>query len=119
MRHFDIAMALGITRETLAKHYQAELSAVAAMRRLEMKCALHAAAKRGNVSAARAYLAEEPELAVPPLAAGEEAPVPVHLAVDAKAEKLGKKEQAQADAVTAAAGTEWADLLRTGPAPLQ
>ena len=105
----DIATALGISRETLEKHFEAELSAGALERRMEVLQALHAAAKRGSSSAARAYLQHEATPAVPP------APQPD---AAAKSETLGKKAQAQADAVTAARGTEWDNLL--GPtAPVQ
>lgn len=119
MRHSDIALALGISRETLAKHYPAELSAVASLRRLEILSALHAAAKKGSTSAAKAYLASEPELAAAPIVPGELPQPPAPQAVVTNAAKVGKKEQAQADAVTAAAGTDWADLLKAPAAPLQ
>ena len=109
MRHVDIATALGISRETLEKYFEAELSAGALERRMEVLQALHAAAKKGSSSAARAYLQHEATPAVPP------APQPD---AAAKSETLGKKAQAQADAVTAARGTEWDNLL--GPtAPVQ
>ncbi len=103
MRHVDIATALGISRETLEKYFEAELSAGALERRMEVLQALHAAAKRGSSSAARAYLQHEATPAVPP------APQPD--AASPKAEPLGKKAQAQADAVTAARGTDWDNLL--------
>lgn len=103
MRHIDIATALGISRETLEKYFQAELSAGALARRMEVLQALHAAAKKGSSSAARAYLQHEATPAVPP-APQPDAPAP-------KAEPLGKKAQAQADAVTAARGTDWDNLL--------
>lgn len=124
MRHLDIAIALGISRETLEKHYQAELSGGATLRRLEVLAALHTAAtKKGSSSAAKAYLLHQPELAVPPLPEGETASAPAQpaapAAAPAPAAKLGKKEQAQADAVTAAVGTEWGPLLKPPATPLQ
>ena len=109
MRHVDIATAIGIGRETLEKYFQAELSGGALARRMEVLQALHAAAKRGSSSAARAYLQNEATPAVPPL------PVPEPTA---KAEPIGKKAQANVDAVTAARGTEWDNLLTPG-APVQ
>ena len=109
MRHVDIATALGISRETLEKYFEAELSAGALERRMEVLQALHAAAKKGSSSAARAYLQHEATPAVPP-APKAEAP--------AKTEPLGKKAQAQADAATAARGTEW-DSLLAPTAPVQ
>jgi len=110
MRHVDIATALGIARDTLEKHFQAELSGGALARRMEVLQALHAAAKKGSSSAARAYLAHEATPAVPPMPAPEK---------EAKPEPLGKKQQAAADAVTAARGTDWDAILPSPAAPLQ
>lgn len=101
MRHVDIATALGIARDTLEKHFESELAGGALARRMEVLQALHAAAKKGSSSAARAYLAHEATPAVPPLPVPDEKP----------AAPVGKKAQAQADAVTAARGTEWDNLL--------
>jgi hypothetical protein len=121
MRHVDIAIALGLSRETLEKHYQAELSQAAQARRMDVLMGLYNAAKKGSSAAAARYLRLDPELAVPPLSEGDQplAPTPAPVAVAPKADKIGKKEQAQADAVTAAVGTEWADLLKPPAAPLQ
>jgi|GEM_PF-927534 hypothetical protein len=118
MRHEDIALALGISRETLAKHYNVELSSGALARRAEVLNALHAAAKKGSSSAARAYLEHTPELAAPPAegvapTTGAQPP-----AEPTKPQRLGKKEQAQAEAITAQQGTDWDGLLRP-PAALQ
>lgn len=114
MTREEIAIAIGIDRDTLAKYYEAELSKGALERRMEVFQGLHAAAKRGNSGAAKAYLAIAPQMAAPPLpdapAAGESAAPPP------KTAPLGKKEQAQADAITAQVGTEWGSLL---PASLQ
>lgn len=112
MRHVDIAAALGIARETLEKYFQAELSGGALARRMEVLQALHAAAKKGSSSAARAYLMHDATPAVPPLPA----PQPDK---PAKAEPLGKKQQAAAEALTAAQGTDWDGLLTRQAAPLQ
>lgn len=108
MRHEDIAISLGISRETLEKYFEAELSTVAAMRRVEALKGLHKAAKRGSSSAAKAYLAADPQVAAPP-APREQKPE--------DEPKLGKKEQAAVDATTAQDGTAWADLLPRGTAP--
>jgi hypothetical protein len=120
MRHQDIAIALGIDRDTLAKHYQAELTVVATMRRMEVLQALHIAAKKGSSSAAKAYLANEPHFSVPPEGVGDAAAAqpPEAPKTTPKEVPLGKKAQADADAVTAARGTGWDDLLSTR-APLQ
>lgn len=104
MRHEDIAMALGISHDTLGRHYAAELSEGALARRLEVLNAMHTAAKKGQSSAARVYLEHAPQFAPPP--------VPAEAAKPAKQPPpLGKKDQANADAVTAARGTEWDNLL--------
>lgn len=104
MRHEDIAIALGIDRKTLEKHFEAELSVGASARRLEALKGLHKAAKRGSSSAAKAYLSADPQLAAPPTPREAEPKPEVE-------PKLGKKEQQAADAATAAHGTGWADLL--------
>lgn len=57
MSHEQIALGMGIARNTLEKHFEAELSTGAYAKRLEVLQAVHAAAKRGNMAAAKAYLA--------------------------------------------------------------
>lgn len=106
MSHEEIAIAIGIDRNTLKKHFEAELSTGAFACRIEVLEAMHAAAGKGNVTAQRAYLERDPELAAPPAPVDQPEPV------------LGKKEQAQADAKTAARGTTWDSLLpKPGDAP--
>lgn len=61
-------------------------------------------ALKGNVSAQKAFLAQIPTLAAPPVP--QEKPV-------------GKKEQANAEAVGAQAGTEWEDLLDDKVTPIR
>ena len=104
MAHEEIAVALGICRNTLVKHFEKELSTGAMNRRAEILDAMARTALKGNVSAQKAFLAMTPTLAAPP--AESEKPV-------------GKKEQANRDATTAAAGTDWADLLPPGVTPLR
>lgn len=99
MSHEDIALALGIARNTLEKHFQGELSVGASKKRLEVLNALYRGAMKGNVAAAKAYLANEPRVAAPP----------------PKPEPIGKKQQAEVEARTAADGTEWGSLLRRTP----
>jgi hypothetical protein len=115
MAHEDIAVGLGISRNTLEKHFKVELSTAAYGRRMDVLLSLFRAAKKGSSSAAKAYLANEPRLAVPPMPAPDVTPgkpaVPE--------ERLGKKAQAEVDARTAGAGGEWGDLLRPRGAPLQ
>lgn len=104
MTQESIAAALGISTPTLRKHFALELSEIASKRRLEVLGALFRQARKGNVSAAKAYLAAgDPLNRAPP-------PVPK----EPKAEKTGKKDQAEQDAKTAQVGTEWGDLLPEG-----
>lgn len=99
MTHQEISIALGISRNTLEKHFEKEISTAALRRRMEVMDAMARTALKGNVAAQKAFLAATPALAAPPVPA--EKPV-------------GKKQQAQADAVGAQAGTEWEELLGKG-----
>lgn len=105
MSEDSIALALGITRPTLAKHFMAELTTGAAVKKMEAVDALYAQAKRGNVAAIKAVLllgaAVEPAQQGAP--AGETPAAP--------AARLGKKEAQQVAAVGAADGTPWAGVL--------
>lgn len=100
MSHEEMAIALKISRNTLEKHFQSELSEGAYQKRMEVVSAMHKAAKSGNVAAQKAYMALTPRLSAPPVSpsAPEEKP-------------LGKKEQADVDAKTAALGSDWESLL--------
>jgi hypothetical protein len=120
MLHEQIAISLEISTDTLRKYYEHELSVGASQRRMDVLEALYRVViRKGSTSAAKVYLANEPQLAVPP------APQPAAPAVQPEApaaaplQKLGKKEQAEADAKTAGKGTEWADLLRPAGTPVQ
>ena len=104
MSHEEIALALGICRNTLQKYFEHELSIGAYQRRLDVLNAMYGAAVKGNVAAQKAFVAMVPTAAAPP----QEPEKP-----------LGKKEQANADARTAATGTDWADLLPPGVSPLR
>mgnify|MGYP003835301557 CR=1 FL=1 len=123
MKHEDIAEALGISAPTLRKHFDAELSRVAHTKRLEALVALQRSAKKGNVSAIRAYLnlvptvtasgdlpGEPAETPAGGPAATPAAPGPVS-ATPVATVPIGKKEAAQAAAFTAQHGTEWDGLL--------
>lgn len=107
MSHEEIALGLAISRNTLEKYFEHELSVGAYQRKLETLDALHKAAKKGNVAAIKAYNALTPRAAAPPLDQPD------------KASKLGKKEQQQADATTAQVGTEWEDILPRPSSSLQ
>ena len=110
MSEDSIALALGITRPTLANHFMAELTAGAAVKKMEAVDALFAQAKKGNVAAIKAVLLLGAAIDPPPqpgAPAGEGAPA----AAPAPAVRLGKKEAQQVAAVSAADGTEWSGLL--------
>lgn len=94
--HETIAIALGIARQTLETYYPVELSVGAHEKRAAVIERLYDAALAGSVAAAREYLKITPKLAAPP----EDLDTPV-----------GKKEQANKDAVTAHQGTGWEHLL--------
>lgn len=113
MSHEAIAQALGIARNTLEKHFMAELTAGASERRLEALQGLHAAAKKGNVSAVKAYLAGEPQFIATPVQ-----PDQPDQQAGPKPQALGKKEAAQQAATVAQNGTGWEGLL-PGASPLQ
>ena len=100
MSHEEIAISPGVSHNTLEKHFVAELSTAAYKRRLEVLNAMHRTALKGNVAAQKAYLAQDPALAAPPQQPDEKPVKPA-----------GKKEQAAADARSAAEGTEWHDVL--------
>jgi hypothetical protein len=110
MSHEDIALALGISRNTLERYFANELSVGASSKRMDAMEGLHRAAKKGNVAAAKQYLSGTMRTAPPP---------PPHPS-QARTEPPGKKEQAQAAAKTAQHGTEWEDLLKpASTTPLQ
>lgn len=108
MSHEEIALGLGISRNTLEKHFEHELSVGAYQKRIEVLDSMHATAKKGNVAAQKAYLQATPSVSAPPPPAGDQP-------VSEDPKNLGKKEQANADAVTAAVGTQWEDLLKRPP----
>jgi len=111
MTHEEIALALGITAPTLKKHYQPELSAGAATKRMDVLGALYVAAtKKKNTSAARAYLEHAPQ----PAGSGAKGEP-----VATKGRAVGKKEKAQADAQSAQDGTGWEGILPDNVTPLR
>lgn len=103
MSHEEIAIGLGIARMTLLKYFEVELSTAAYRNRLNVLNAMYDAAMKGNVAAQKAFLATTPQGSTVPLEAQA-----------TKTEPLGKKAQANMDAITAQVGTEWDDLLPMG-----
>ncbi len=111
MAHEQIALAIGIARGTLLQHYQVELTEGACKRRMEVIEAAQKAALKGNVSAQRLLLSLTPDIGVPTAEQeGKGEPKP---------ERVGKKEQANLDAVGAEAGTGWDGLLPEGVTPIR
>ena len=104
----DLALALGISRGTLRKHFELELTTGRACRRMEVTNALFKAAKEGNVAACKLYIAGAPQK-------GSEAPT----GSEFKEPPKGKKARADEDAKTAQKGTEWGDLLPSPSRQLQ
>jgi hypothetical protein len=120
MTHEELALALGIARETLEKHFERELSVVAHQRRLDVLDAMYSTAigskvtgVKPNVAAQKAFVAASIALSPAPL---PHAPKADTTATE-KPKGKGKKEQANDDAVTAQVGTEWADLLKPSARP--
>lgn len=111
MPHEEIAAALGISVSELVAEFEAELATGAYQRRMENLCALYKSAQDGSVNAQKAYANGAPQLMVPKPKEDD--------AKEAKPAKLGKKEQAKEDAVTAAEGSDWADLLPSHGGTLQ
>lgn len=111
MSHEEIALGLGITRNTLEKHFEHELSVGAYEKRLEVLDAMHRTAKKGNVAAQKAYMQLVPHVAAPPQPPGEQGLKPAPEAPTGPTKPLGKKEQATADAKEAQVGTAWEDIL--------
>lgn len=120
MSHAEIAAGLEISRPTLYKHFELELSVGAIKKRFEVLKFMHTAASKGNVAAQKALLGLTPTPAAPPAegestssdpAKGVGAPAKAKADPPAAALVVGKKEQAQLDAVTAQVGTGWEDLL--------
>ena len=99
-----IALGLGISRGTLLKHFALELDAGAARRQIKVRAALMAQAEGGNVAACKAVIAMMDTAAAEDEFRKQMKPA-------AKVEPVGKKEAAQAAAIGAENGTDWAGLL--------
>jgi hypothetical protein len=98
--HAVIASAFGLSQAELRRHFAVELAKGHARRRREIIDLMFQAAHKGNTAAQRRL---EEMTAITPAA-----PEPK----TAKAPVLGKKEQAEIDALTADEGTSWASILR-------
>lgn len=99
MSHEHIALALGISRPTLYKYFEEELTVGAYKCLCEVSEAMFREAKKGNTAAAKVYAQLAPKLAAAPDLTAPELPE-------------GKKAQQKADAITAQAGTSWETLLK-------
>lgn len=100
MPHDLVAMALGIARGTLTRHFKDELKAGCARRRAEVVDLLFRAGRAGNVSALR-RLEDLTRFALAQQEYGAQPASP----------QLGKKAQAEAEARSAGEGTDWGDDL--------
>lgn len=100
-----MARQLGISRNTLRKHFAEELEHGADKVRAMVLRDLMRSSAQGKVGASNKLL--EITGLVPPPAA----PRAPEAAQQDEPEELGKKERARIDARTADAGTEWADLV--------
>jgi hypothetical protein len=97
-----IARSLGISTPTLMKHFAEELENGHANRRRELTTWMFETAAKGN-AAMQKHLDQMGRVA-PPTADREAKPI--------RPEKLGKKEQAQAEAETAHEQSDWGSLLQ-------
>ena len=91
MSEADIALAFGISRPTLRKHFAKELTVGAAQRNAAMLEQLYRTGIEGNVSAQKAWLARQPS-------------------PEGSLETLGKKQIADAEAHKPPTG-EWEGLV--------
>lgn len=98
-----IARALGIDPKTLRKHFADELLNGAARQRRKVVEMVYRGAAKGNASLIKRI--EEMTRASSAVLDAEDAPRAT------RQPKLGKKEAAQQDALTAGAGNEWGDDL--------
>jgi len=98
----DIADAVGVSAPTLRKYFRPELGKAAARQRARVLGILATAAEGGNVSAAKAYLAEiDKHGAAAALRERERRPAPTP-------GRKGKKEERQAAAEAVAQGGKYA-----------
>lgn len=103
MTQEQIAIAMDVSLPTLIKHCRYELTQGAYQKRLEIVQCMYQAAKKGNVSAQKSYIALLPDPVFPTSAEPD------------KPEPVGKKERQQAEAAGAHVGSEWEDLLSKQP----
>lgn len=103
---------MGIDEKTLTKHYAMELQFGDDNTRGELLVAVYDKALTGNISAARAFDAMTKGAAPPPDPGRAQAQVSDTTPEPAPTEKVGKKELANLEAVTAAEGTSWGNLVK-------
>lgn len=99
----EIAALLGVSDKTLNKYYFLELEQGALEKKAALALKLYEVAMAGNVPALKAFAVQ--------LEKGQALPPPPKLESEATPEKLGKKKQAEAEAVDAHEGTSWQGLL--------
>lgn len=95
-----LARLIGVSEPTLHKHFADEIQFGRARVLADQLSRLDKASRKGNVAAAKALAARKDQLPQKAIAP-EGKPAP----------KLGKKEQALANAETAERDTNWSDLI--------
>lgn len=101
MSEDDTARAIGISTETLRKHFADEIRTARAVRRADAIELLWKTARKGNVSAQKKLIEMTARVEDP--------------AQPKDPAKMGKKDRAEAEAKNAGKGTEWGDDLDTPP----
>lgn len=105
----EVAAALEVDKKTLAKHFSAEIKHGRARKRAEVLEAMFNAAKGGNVSAQKAFIALNTLADADASVQGEKDDLPA--APKQRTPFKGKKEVAQEEALTAGIGSEWGSDL--------
>lgn len=107
----DIARALNIDAETMKKHFAFELRTAWAGKVAKVIEAQYEAAVKGNVSAQDKFLSRAKVVgAMEGIFAPERGKLATPRA--SRTEKLGKKEKAQVDALSAGENSDWGDDLK-------
>ena len=106
-----IAREIGICQNTLRKHFAAELTEAHEREMAENLKRLRKAADRGNVTAMKHLDAKLGAVSAAAAWSGQPTAEP-------KPEKLGKKQIAEAAALTAGEGSGWGDDLRIPDTPM-
>ena len=115
MSHASIARVIGIDRGTLEKYFPEELTHGASRKRSEVVAMLWASAAKGNVTAQKRL--EEITRTTDAVAEHAGQVSAAVMASSKQREAVGKKEQANLTAQTAAIGTPWEAVLGRASKP--